>query len=97
MFFVAKGKSRPNDASRARELRQSHTATHGIGVIQLDSEIPTESQILIPARERPGIDWDMCNRLTEENLDFVSYIERVKHFYQTSKVNKAEWRLGDSI
>jgi hypothetical protein len=72
-------------------------ATHGIGVIQLDSETPTESQILIPARERPEIDWDMCNRLTEENSDFVSYIERVKHFYQTSKLNKAEWQSGDSI
>jgi hypothetical protein len=35
--------------------------------------------------------------LTEENSDFVSYIERVKHFYQTSKVNKAEWQSGVSI
>lgn len=72
-------------------------ATHGIGVIQLDSETPTESQVLIPARERPEIDWDMCNRLTEENTDFVSYIERVKHFYQTGKVNIVEWELGTSF
>lgn len=66
-------------------------ATHGIGVIRLDSATPSESQILIPARERADIDWDMCNRLTAENKDFVSYVERVKHFYQTGKVNKAEW------
>jgi hypothetical protein len=69
-------------------------ATHGIGVIQLDSATPSESQILIPARERSEIDWDMCNRLTEENKDFVEYIERVKHFYQTGKVNKSEWEAG---
>lgn len=74
-----------------KELRML-AATHGIGVIELDSETPTESQILIPARERSGIDWDMCNRLTEENADFVSYIERVRHFYLTGKVNTLEWR-----
>ncbi|ASF46209.1 COG2958 family protein [Methylovulum psychrotolerans] len=74
-----------------KELRML-AATHGIGVIQLDSENPTESQILIPARERPDIDWDMCNRLTEENSDFVSYIERVKHFHQTGKLNENDWK-----
>ncbi|TAN67210.1 MAG: HrgA protein [Methylobacter sp.] len=79
-----------------KELRML-AATHGIGVIQLDSETPTESQILIPARERPEIDWDMCNRLTEENTDFVSYIERVKHFHQTGKLNDLEWPLSASF
>ena len=69
-------------------------ATHGIGVIQLDSSAPSESQVLIPARERPDVDWDMCNRLTEENSDFVGYIERVKHFHQTGKVSRAEWSLA---
>jgi len=72
-------------------------ATHGIGLIQLDSVTPTDSQIMIPARERPDIDWDMCNRLTEENKDFAAYIERIKHFYQTGKVNKTEWELGTSV
>jgi len=79
-----------------KELRML-AATHGIGVIQLDSETPTESQILIPARERPEIDWDMCNRLTEENSDFLSYIERVKHFHQTGKLNENDWKLSASL
>jgi hypothetical protein len=72
-------------------------ATHGIGVIRLDSTAPTESQIMIPARERPDIDWDMCNRLTEENTDFVSYIERIKHFHQTGKLNRSEWEQVHSL
>ena len=72
-------------------------ATHGIGVIRLDSAAPTESQIMIPARERPDIDWDMCNRLTEENTDFVSYIERIKHFHQTGKLNRSEWEQIHSL
>lgn len=73
-----------------KELRML-AATHGIGVIQLDVETPTESQILIPARERPEIDWDMCNRLTEENSDFVAYISRVRRFYQTGETTQHEW------
>lgn len=73
-----------------KELRML-AATHGIGVIQLDSETPSESQILIPARERQDIDWDMCNRLTEENGDFVDYISRVRRFYQTGETRLQEW------
>jgi len=76
-----------------RELRML-ASTHGIGVIQLDCETPTESQILIPSRERAEVDWDMCNRLTEENADFVTYIERVKHFYQTGTLNKNDWAFS---
>lgn len=72
-------------------------ATHGIGVVQLDSTAPTESQIVIPARERTEVDWDMCNRLTEENTDFVAYIERIKHFHQTGKLNRSEWERVDSL
>lgn len=72
-------------------------AAHGIGVIQLDSTAPTESQVMIPAGERPDVDWDMCNRLAEENTDFVAYIERIKHFHQTGKVNRMEWGQGNSL
>ena len=70
-------------------------ATHGIGLIQLDNTAPAESQIMIPARERHEIDWDMCNRLMEENGDFAEYIERIKHFHQTGKVSRLEWTQRD--
>lgn len=76
-----------------KELRML-AATHGIGVIQLDSDNPSESQILIPARERAEIDWDMCNRLTEENKDFVDYISRVRRFYQTGETHVQEWDVS---
>jgi hypothetical protein len=77
-----------------KELRML-AATHGIGVIQLDTETPTDSEILIPARERPEVDWDMCNRLAEENRDFVEYIGRVRRFYQTGETNSQEWGMGN--
>lgn len=76
-----------------KELRML-AATHGIGVIQLDTETPADSEILIPARERPEVDWDMCNRLTEENRDFVDYIGRVRRFYQTGETTRQEWGMG---
>ena len=45
-----------------RELRMLFAA-HGIGFIKLDVDNPADSQVLILARERDEIDWDMANRL----------------------------------
>jgi len=75
-----------------KELRML-AAAHGIGVIQLDVQSPTESQILIPARERSEIDWDMCNRLTEENGDFAEFIGRIRRFHQTGELSAKEWEV----
>ena len=76
-----------------KELRMLASA-HGIGVIQLDVENPAESQILIPARERNEIDWDMCNRLTGENTDFAEFIGRIRRFHQTGEVSAKEWEAS---
>ncbi|MFZ1413728.1 MAG: hypothetical protein WAS73_03990 [Defluviicoccus sp.] len=75
-----------------RELRML-SGLHGIGFIQLDPENPSESQILIPARERPEIDWASCNRLASENADFQDFISLVCQFYQTGKAKLADWDL----
>lgn len=75
-----------------KKLRMLASA-HGIGVIQLDVENQAESQILIPARERSEIDWDMCNRLTEENPDFAEFIGRIHRFHQTGEVSTKEWEV----
>lgn len=77
-----------------KELRMLASA-HGIGVIQLDVQNPAESQILIPARERSEIDWDMCNRLTEENSDFAEFIGRIRRFHQTGEVSTKEWEARE--
>lgn len=58
-------------------------AVHGIGLIKLDSSNPAESQILIPARERLEVEWPMCSRLADENKDFLSYVRKVRQFFQT--------------
>ena len=78
-------------AETLQELRVL-SARHGIGVIQLDAENPSESQILIPARERAQVDWSTCNRLVVENADFKDFIKRVRQFYQTGD-RPVAWNL----
>lgn len=73
-----------------KELRMLFSA-HGIGLIKLDIENPADSQVLIPARERDEIDWDMANRLATENKDFLEYVKLVKQFYQTGEARAVDW------
>ncbi|MFK7973907.1 MAG: COG2958 family protein [Rickettsiaceae bacterium] len=64
---------------------------HGIGFIRLDAENPSESQIIIPSKEKNAIDWNTANRLAEENADFLYYIKLVRQFYQTGELRSADW------
>jgi hypothetical protein len=75
-----------------KELRMLFAA-HGIGFITLDINNPADSQILIPARERDEIDWDMANRLSTENRDFLEYIKLVRQFYQTGEARSTDWDI----
>jgi hypothetical protein len=79
-----------------KELRMLFAA-HGIGLIKLDVENPADSQVLIPARERDEIEWDMVNRLATENKDFLTYVKLVKQFYQTGEAKPIDWDFSDNI
>ena len=65
-----------------KELRILY-AMHGIGLIRLDIDNPSESEIIIPARERVDIEWGMCSRLANENTDFRKFITKVRQCFQT--------------
>jgi hypothetical protein len=67
---------------------------HGIGFIRLDAQNPSESQIMIPAKERTEIDWNTANRLTEENKDFLDYIKLIRQFYQTGEIREKDWDIS---
>lgn len=79
--------------SNTKQELQVLCSLHGIGFIQLNTENPVESQILIPARERTEIDWDTANRLAKENSDFRDFIEEVIRFYQTGKTKTSDWNI----
>ena len=72
------------------ELRML-SALHGIGVILLNPENPTESEILLPARRRPEVDWQSINRILNENSDFKNFIELVSIYYQTGRIRTQDW------
>ena len=74
----------------SKELRML-ASLHGIGFIQLETKDPSESQIIIPAKERNEVDWDTANRLTAENKDFLEYIKLIRQFYQTGEIRPADW------
>lgn len=78
-----------------KELRMLFAA-HGIGFIKLDVDNPADSQVLIPARERDEIDWDMANRLATENRDFLEYVKLVKQFYQTGEARPVDWDVPEA-
>ena len=67
---------------------------HNIGLIQLDCENPSESQILIPASEKKELDWDMIDRIAKENPDFKEFINLITEFYQTGKLKERDWDMA---
>lgn len=86
-YLVAAEIQGPDTQAELRML----AGLHGIGVIRLDPENLSESQIVIPSRERQEVDWQTANRLAEENSDFVDYIRLVRQFYQTNDPHKKDW------
>lgn len=82
--------------SAMKELRLL-AASYGIGLIRLNAEDPSESEILIPARERPDIDWDACNRLAVENADFRDFVSWVRQFHQTDNAKVGAWDLPPEV
>lgn len=84
-----------SNTATTKEL-QMLCALHSVGVILLNTENPSESQIMIPAKERPGIDWDSVDRLVKENRDFKKYIGAVLRFYQTGTIVPSEWYYSPS-
>ncbi len=67
---------------------------HGIGLILLNPKTPENSEIMISAKERSEIDWNMANRLAE-NKDFLGYTKNIRQFYQTGEISEDDWKYRD--
>jgi len=79
-----------SDNSVEQELRML-SSLHGIGVILLNPENPSESDMMLPSKTRPEVDWQSVNRILVENTDFKDYIELVSTYYQTGRVRTRDW------
>lgn len=73
-----------------QELRML-SALHGIGVIILVPDNPSESEIFLPAISRPEADWQSINRLLVENGDFKEFVAQVSDYFQTGRLKDRDW------
>lgn len=76
------------DKSANKEL-EILNALYGIGVIIL-KENPEDSYVYIQAKEREDLDWNIINRLVEENADFRFFIEKISDFYKNERSKTLE-------
>lgn len=91
--YLVVGEINENAEKEARML----ASAHGIGLIRLNKEDPTDSELVIPARERDCVDWNAVNRLAGENKDFKDYLILVKEFHQIGKIKKADWDIQKTL
>ena len=56
-------------------------SSFNIGFIRLDRNDPLESEIVIKA-PKTSLDWNMMNRIANENKDFQKYLENIKLSYK---------------
>jgi uncharacterized protein len=87
-YLVTTGIKSPSVEPELRML----SGLHGIGVLLLNTENPSESELLIPAHERTEVDWLSVNRIVEENTDFHYFVEQVSVYLQTGRIIKGAWK-----
>jgi hypothetical protein len=68
---------------------------HGIGYLKIDPNTYSNSQILIPARDRDEVDWASANRIATENKDFREYLKSVLNYLQTGQLMPKLWDATD--
>ena len=67
---------------------------YGIGVMKIDRDNPSESKILIPAKERE-IDMVACSRLAQSNDNFKEFMGEIDNFYGNLKINEHFWEIPE--
>lgn len=80
---------------KAKEELQLLCASFNIGFIQLNKEEPEESDIVIQA-PKTDIDWNMINRISDENPDFRQYLKNISLTYKRHSnpdIQPAKWDI----
>jgi len=77
--------------SRIFDELQMLSSLHGIGFILLNITNPSESQILLQARDKETVDWASANRLVDQNPDFMEFFQSIKVYYDSDVINKKDW------
>jgi len=67
------------------------SGSFGIGVIQLDLEDIDASRVVFPARQRQNLDWELMNKLCEQNHDFESFIDDIIKDFKVKTIHKNQY------
>lgn len=67
------------------------SALHGIGLITLNINDLSQSEIILPAKRKDAIDWQSVNRIVSENKDFETYVRYISVYYQTKEIFPDNW------
>lgn len=73
------------DPDFKNELQRLSNA-FGIGIIKLNFEIVSQSEVLFPARSKVTIDWDTANRIAEDSPDFLEFISDLTEDIKLAKI-----------
>lgn len=74
-----------NSENLLDEMRKLSSA-FGIGFIKLNAENIEQSEIIVSAKTKDKIDWEMVNRLAEDNQDFKGFIDSIVEDNRLKKV-----------
>lgn len=66
-------------------------SSFGIGIIHLNPRDIDSSLILYPARSRESLDWEMINKLCEQNVDFEKFLQDVKIDFEGKRIHRTEY------
>lgn len=61
---------------------------YGIGVIKLNLDNPSKSEVIVSAREKEVVDINFMNFLSEMNRDFYDFIETTRTIITDKSINK---------
>lgn len=74
-----------DDSELINELQRLNSA-FGIGVIKLNSEDVSQSEIILPAREKTDLDWTTIDRLIADNTDFEDFFIYIVEDLKVGKI-----------
>ena len=83
--YLCAAKISTNEDFQAELERLS--AAFGIGVIEINTNDPNSTRIMIPARTREAVDWETVDKLAF-NPDFQEFLKRVRADADTKEVRK---------
>jgi hypothetical protein len=61
---------------------------YGVGLIKINIFNPDASNIIMPACPKRDIDWEMTDKLSEENINFKSLFRDIVKNYKKEELNR---------